>query len=118
MNTPWGPSQDITVLIPDTLLRVDTASHGGFRAPFINDVSTDYSQDGWFEEDSDWVIPFIVLEHQLRVEVERGRLTGWYAENLEDIIRDAHTKVEEPLNEYYGAIADNLRAAGYLSPGY
>ena len=114
MNTPWGPSQDITVLIPDTLLRVDTASHGGFYAPFINDIITEFSQRGWFEEDCDWVIPFIVLEGELREQVERGRLKGWYAENLEDIIRDAHTKVEEPFNEYYGAIADNLRDAGYL----
>lgn len=70
--TLWGPAQTVTELIPG-IWHVTTASHGGIK---VSDQwllkmplymrRTPYSRDGWFEEDIDWCLPFIVFENELR----------------------------------------------------
>src|SRR5271156_4167983 len=66
-SSPWGPIQTITLLGPDAVA-VNTASHGGLRISLTALVripeplrETPYSGGGWFEEDCDWCIPYLVL---------------------------------------------------------
>lgn len=68
MQTPWGPSQTVKTIIPG-ITHVTTASHGGIL------VSPEYqkkipiymrSNDGWYEEDCQWSIPYVALEHVIR----------------------------------------------------
>ena len=66
-SSPWGPIQTVTPLGPDAVA-VTTASHGGLRVSLTALVripehlrETRYSGGGWFEEDCDWCIPYLVL---------------------------------------------------------
>ena len=65
--SPWGPVQTVTPLGPE-VVAVTTASHGGLRvlltalARLPEPIrQTDYSGDGWFEEDCDWALPYLAL---------------------------------------------------------
>lgn len=63
IQTPWGPAQDVTD-IGAGILRVDTASHGGYYVPPTLNALIPASwraasfngrgMDGWYEEDCDW----------------------------------------------------------------
>lgn len=65
--SPWGMIQTLHPMGPDAVT-VSTASHGGIwvspsalaRIPAAY-RSTSYSPGPWFEEDSDWAIPFLAL---------------------------------------------------------
>ena len=64
---PGVAIQTVTPLGPDTVA-VTTASHGGLRVSLtalarIREPlrETPYSRGGWFEEDCDWCIPYLVL---------------------------------------------------------
>jgi hypothetical protein len=66
-SSPWGPIDSVTVLGPDAVA-VTTGSHGGIRvslsawARFPEPVrATRYSRNGWFEEDCDWCLPYLIL---------------------------------------------------------
>lgn len=66
-SSPWGPIQTVTPLGPDAVA-VTTATHGGIRVSLTALAripeplrATAYSGDGWFEEDCDWAIPYLVL---------------------------------------------------------
>jgi hypothetical protein len=65
--SPWGPIQTVTPLGPDAVA-VTTASHGGIGVSLTALAripeplqATAYSGGGWFEEDCDWAIPYLVL---------------------------------------------------------
>ncbi len=66
--SPWGTVEVAIPLGPDAVA-VITASHGGIfdsgaglsRIPALL-RSTRYSREGWFEEDCDWAIPYLVLD--------------------------------------------------------
>ena len=66
-GSPWGPIDRVCALGPDAV-EVTTASHGGIRVS-LTALSrcpeplreTTFSADGWFEEDCDWAIPYLVL---------------------------------------------------------
>ena len=66
-SSPWGPIQTTTPLGPDAVA-VTTASHGGLRISLTALArlpeplrETPYSGGGWFEEDCDWCIPYLLL---------------------------------------------------------
>lgn len=66
-SSPWGRIDGVCALGPD-VAEVITASHGGIRVSLtaLARVSeglrqTALSGDGWFEEDCDWAIPYLVL---------------------------------------------------------
>lgn len=66
-SSPWGPIQAVEPLGPDAV-SVTTASHGGLRISLTAWSrlpaairQTAYSQDGWFEEDCDWALPYLAL---------------------------------------------------------
>jgi hypothetical protein len=66
-TSPWGPIQTVAPLGPDAV-EVTTASHGGIRVSLTALMripeplrETRCSGDGWFEEDCDWCIPYLVL---------------------------------------------------------
>ena len=65
--SPWGPIQTVEPLGPDAAF-VTTASHGGLRVSLAAMArlpetvrETPYSQNGWFEEDCDWALPYLAL---------------------------------------------------------
>lgn len=66
-SSPWGPIQTVEPLGPDAAF-VTTASHGGLRVSLAAMArlpeavrETPYSQNGWFEEDCDWALPYLAL---------------------------------------------------------
>ena len=91
--SPWGVIDGVTSLGPDAVL-VTTPSHGGIwvtpaaleRIPEALRASG-YSGGGWFEEDCDWCIPYLVLglsrsdgaaEHQARMRLHAERTLRTY----------------------------------------
>lgn len=71
-TSPWG-QVDYCTKICDGIWIISTPSHGGiYVAPELYETmpepmqSTPYSSGGYFEEDCDWVLPFIVFEEQIR----------------------------------------------------
>jgi hypothetical protein len=66
-SSPWGPIDSVTPLGPEAV-EVTTASHGGLRVSLTALAripepmrDTSFSGGGWFEEDCDWAIPYLVL---------------------------------------------------------
>jgi hypothetical protein len=66
-SSPWGRIDGVSALGPDAV-EATTASHGGIRVSLtalarIPEAlrETAFSGDGWFEEDCDWAIPYLVL---------------------------------------------------------
>lgn len=67
METPWGRADSATNLISH-LGSVSTPSHGGIRVmPERNALIPEYMREpgGFYEEDCDWAIPFVVFEEEL-----------------------------------------------------
>lgn len=77
--SPWGAIQTVTPLGPD-VVAVTTASHGGLRvspaalARMPEPLrQTAYSGGGWFEEDCDWALPYLVLGlHVFEADAAKG----------------------------------------------
>ncbi len=78
-SSPWGAVDHVYALGPDVVV-VATPSHGGLwvspeamtliPAPLR---ATGYSSNGWFEEDCDWCIPYLVLGlHHFEDSAESG----------------------------------------------
>lgn len=66
-STPWGRADFVTELLPG-MVNVSTAKHGGiFVDQKRNEMIPAYMRrdDGWYEEDCDWCIPFCVFEREL-----------------------------------------------------
>ncbi len=69
MRTPWGVADHVEVISPG-VGSVSTAGHGGIKlSPRMNRQMPDYMRrrGGWYEEDSDWALPFAALSEQLLV---------------------------------------------------
>lgn len=67
MNTPWGKAQHTSMII-DGIGHVGTAGHGGIKVRAdLNELIPEYmrAEGGWYEEDCDWSIPFVVFAAQL-----------------------------------------------------
>jgi len=100
----WGPVQYETVLCPGIHV-VRTASHGGI----VVDIDhlhkmpeswryTAYSPGPWFEEDSDWCLPFVCFEAEI--------LAGGYPVAVRWIESGAHIK--ELKRGHAGKVKDAL----------
>lgn len=66
-DTPWGAADGITILA-DGIFSVSTSSHGGIKlAPYRNAKIPAIAREpgGWYEEDCQWSIPFIVFESDI-----------------------------------------------------
>jgi hypothetical protein len=64
MKTPWGTAQRAVILV-EGMGRVATAAHGGIRlAPELNSLVPEHlrQEDGWYEEDEEFVIPYFFFE--------------------------------------------------------
>jgi hypothetical protein len=66
-SAPWGPIDGVFPLGRD-FVEVTTPSHGGIRVSLTALAripeplrETSFSGNGWFEEDCDWAIPYLVL---------------------------------------------------------
>lgn len=67
MNTPWGKADYVNTII-DGIVSVATASHGGLKLSDERQaVVPSYMQRlaGWYEEDCEWAIPFVVFEKEI-----------------------------------------------------
>jgi hypothetical protein len=63
-HSPWGAVQDCEQLA-DGIYNVSTASHGGIKLDRERNsrMPEDWRQPGgWYEEDCDWCLPFIVFQ--------------------------------------------------------
>ena len=70
-HSPWGAVQHQYDILPGMSM-VSTAGHGGV---FIDAArydkmpsfmkSTGYSSNGWYEEDCDWCLPFVVFAEEI-----------------------------------------------------
>jgi hypothetical protein len=64
LETPWGPAQIVTALLPGQVFSVTTAGHGGIyvtgaaldRIPAEWRAATWTKSPNWYEEDCDWAI--------------------------------------------------------------
>lgn len=64
MRTPWGKADQVHELAPGIFV-VSTPSHGGIKvSPKMNKQIPEYmrTKGGWYEEDCEWSIPFVVFE--------------------------------------------------------
>jgi hypothetical protein len=67
MRTPWGPAQSVRLYIPG-LGFASTAGHGGIKLDAArNRLIPPYMRrsGGWYEEDCEWAIPFVVFANEL-----------------------------------------------------
>lgn len=95
MNTPWGRSQDIED-IADGIRSVSTASHGGIqlskeRQQQLPGHAGDNNYNKgltWWEEDSDWCIPFLIFQNEFKAFYERTGQT-WFESNLAMALKTA-----------------------------
>lgn len=63
MRTPWGPAQDVTCIAPG-ICSVSTAGHGGLKVDrALNARIPEYMrrEGGWYEEDSEYILPLVAL---------------------------------------------------------
>jgi transposase-like protein len=69
--TPWGHSDRVTK-IAEGILDVSTPSHGGIKLSLerqaqlpagIKNFTGSYT---WWEEDCDWVVPFIIFKNDIQ----------------------------------------------------
>ena len=70
MSTPWGRAQHIK-RIAKGIFSVSTPSHGGIKlSRERNGKVPDYMREpgGWYEEDCDWCIPFLVFTADILAE--------------------------------------------------
>lgn len=96
-RSPWGKVQSVKTYC-DGVVFVSTASHGGFKVdkkrnamipPYMRSV------DGWYEEDTQWVIPAIVFQfnafeketnpesHKKNIAAAMDTLKNWYPQMYE-----------------------------------
>jgi len=100
-TSPWGAVQHQTEIIPGMTM-VHTAGHGGIhldrklyaKMP-VYMKTTSYSSGGWYEEDCDWCLPFVVFQAEIlaqgdefsRKAIASGAHTktflGWHKERAE-----------------------------------
>lgn len=67
MNTPWGVADHIEEII-EGIQSVSTAGHGGIKLDASrNRRMPPYMRKpgGWYEEDCDWCLPFVVFEAEI-----------------------------------------------------
>lgn len=68
MNTPWGKAQDVTTIVDGEIMSVGTSGHGGIKlSRKLNALVPDYMRrkGGWYEEDCEWAIPFVVFKDRI-----------------------------------------------------
>lgn len=86
-SSPWGRIQEKRQIIPGMFF-VSTAGHGGIKlSPALQRRMPDYMRcaNGWYEEDCEWALPFLVFQQQILAETT--------AESCKHSIhRDEHAK--------------------------
>jgi len=67
MQTPWGRA-DYTKMLAPGIFSVATPSHGGIKVDAQHNSSIPAymrQSGGWYEEDCDWAIPFVIFEKEI-----------------------------------------------------
>ncbi len=96
--SPWGSVQHVTVIIQEHVISVSTASHGGVKLDRkYNALVPEYMrrEGGWYEEDCEYAIPFVVFESELKEHADQwtrdylatgkhwDTFKGWYPDEYE-----------------------------------
>lgn len=101
--SPWGKIDYLTTLI-EGVENVSTPSHGGIKLSRKRNAAVpEYMrrEGGWYEEDCDWAIPFVVFEAEL---AEKGN-----GPSRDAIGREAHKDTlrnwrPEAYERFYGVV--------------
>lgn len=99
MWTPWGQS-DSEKTIADGIIEVSTPSHGGIylddeRIKQLPKDITNFTKNlHWWEEDCDWVVPYIVF----RKDIRKSGKAYHFEENLAIAIETAQRSYPSILN--------------------
>lgn len=67
-SSPWGKVDGCETIAPG-FLSVSTSSHGGIKLDRARNAKVPEQwrrPGGWYEEDSDYAIPFLVFEGEVR----------------------------------------------------
>ncbi len=67
IQTPWGMSDTIEVIAPG-IFQVGTPSHGGVKLDRAHNARMpEYMRQpgGWYEEDCDWCLPFLIFQNEI-----------------------------------------------------
>jgi len=115
METPWGPSQNITVLA-EGIIFVDTSSHGGVHLDAKRNAKMPgymRASNGFYEEDCGWARPAVVFPEAFPKDQEDARktLADWAPELYEKFFncslkpgesrtKDQHEFLKAHANDY------------------
>lgn len=84
MNTPWGMADSICV-IAEGIRQIGTPRHGGIwlsaerqkQLPEGIELHNWLKSTQWYEEDCDWVIPFLLFASEFQQYYQREWQEGW-----------------------------------------
>ena len=93
MSTPWG-AVDMVCMIAPGIGQVTTAGHGGIKLSYQNNQKIPVSvrtRGGWYEEDCEWSIPYVVLADQINQPIQdaMSTLRTWYPDFYEQFTGEA-----------------------------
>ena len=98
MYTPWGPSQSVEELA-DGIVTISTAGHGGIKLDAArNRRMPEYMRrsGGWYEEDCEWCLPFVVFEDELLAggdeHTAKAIRGGFHTRTLKNCFPDAYER--------------------------
>jgi len=102
-STPWGEAQDAEEMAPG-IISYSTASHGGIWIDKKHQkqlekytINNWLESSQWWEEDCDWVIPYLVFSFEIQ---EHGKAYK-FIENLataHSIAKSQHPEFYKQLN--------------------
>ena len=102
-STPWGSAQDAEELAPG-IISYSTASHGGIWIDKKHQkqlekytINNWLESSQWWEEDCDWVIPYLVFS----IEIQEHGKAYKFIENLataHSIAKSQHPEFYKQLN--------------------
>lgn len=96
-SSPWGAVQDTTVLAKG-IVNVTTASHGGVKLDAKHQALMPEGwrkQGGWYEEDCDWCLPFIIFHTEILLYGEEDAVRSIMTSRHVEILQDWHPDLYE-----------------------
>lgn len=100
MNTPWGKSDSQNTLA-EGIVSYSTPSHGGIwlsserQAQLPEGIDNFVHDLRWWEEDCDWVVPYILFKD----DIEKHGIAYKFTENLSSAYIIAERQHPEILNK-------------------
>ena len=88
MRTPWGRA-DFVEILAEGIVSVNTPSHGGIKLSRERQAAMPPSMrcdGGWYEEDCDWCLPFVVYQLDIQTHGDpyavRAILKGYHLDTF------------------------------------